>query len=192
LKLSPFLRDVVFGREFGVPVLSKLLGNLPFGTLASTAYFDPNRKELDVTRVSLEDDMRGLLETMFVYSREVVRNTVLLYSSLKGQNDPEFSNAIDGIGKPAKNADFFLEGADVAAMSVFVMLFTPCVCVFMWFLLFAWKNLFIPGHLDNKSSKSRHRVRNHAYRAVTLLRFLDEEVSRAQVFRQGHRYPIHP
>lgn len=183
LKLSRFLRTGVFGVEFGAPVFSKILGNLPFGVLASTRYFNANRRELDITRISLEDDIKGLLHTSFVYSREAVRNTVLLYSSLKGRNDSEFTNRIDTMDDLAGSADFFLEGTEVAAMSVFVMVVTPCVCALLWFLLFAWKNLFIPGfHLDNKSTKARHGIRNHAYRAVHLLCYLDEELSRVRKY----------
>ncbi|KAF8417482.1 hypothetical protein EV426DRAFT_622848 [Tirmania nivea] len=179
LNLSPFIKYTVFGREFGTPVFSKLLGNLPFGTLASTAYFDPHTRLLDVSRVSLEEDFRGLVETGFVYSREVVRNTVLLYSFLNGRKETGFRNAADEYEGRVKNTDFFIEGAGVAAMSVFVMVVTPSVCVLLWILFYGWKNWIIPGFsLDNKSAKARHGLRDHAFRAVTIFRYLDEELSR--------------
>ena len=178
LKLSPFIRDIVFGREFGSPVFSKLLGSLPFGTLASTTFFDPNQRRLDVTRASLDDDFKGLVYTSFVYSREVVRNTVFLYSLLQGRNDTNFANAVDITGGPAKSADFFLESSAVSAMSVFVLVVTPSICVFLWILVYAWRKTFDLKSLDNKSRKGRYGLRLYGFHAVHLFRFLDEELSR--------------
>jgi len=176
--LSPFIMNHVFGREFGSPVFSKLLGNLPFGTIASTAHFIPQNKRLDVTRISLEDDFRGLVDMSFVYSREVVRNTVLLYSGLRQGNDSVFNNAAD-IGDPAENADFFLEGTGVASMSVFVLVVTPAVCALLGIILFVWRKCFNPeSGLDNKSANARHGLRRYGFSAVHLFRYLDEEISR--------------
>ncbi|RPB26594.1 hypothetical protein L211DRAFT_774857, partial [Terfezia boudieri ATCC MYA-4762] len=182
LKLSPFISQAVFGREFGSPVFSKILGNLPFGTLASTPYFVPNERRLDATRVSLNDDFRELVGMSFVYSREVVRNTVLLYSTLKGRNYPDFKNAAKGYGGPAKNADFFLEGTEVAALSVFVIIVTPCCCAFLW-LLVAWKRLIIPRtKIDNEGIIARYILREYGLRAVNLFKNLDEELSKKRKF----------
>jgi len=177
LKLSPFIMSSVFALEFGEPVFSKLLNNLFFGALASNAFFDPNLRMLDTSRVSLYDDFKGLVDMSFVYSREVVRNTVLLYPSLQGANDRNFNNSAKN-GDPAKNADFFLEGTAVAAMSVYVMIVTPCVCVLLWILVFWWGTKFYPeSALDNKSYKARHTLRLHGFQAVHLFRYLDEELS---------------
>ncbi|KAF8441251.1 hypothetical protein BGX38DRAFT_1203720 [Terfezia claveryi] len=182
LKLSPFISDAVFGREFGSPVFSKILGNLPFGTLASIPYFAPNQRRLDATRVSLKEDFRGLVGMSFVYSREVVRNTVLLYSTLKGRNDSGFSNAANEYDGPATNADFFLEGTEVAALSVFVIIITPCFCALLW-LLVAWKWFILPRTtIDNKSITARYILRDYGLRAVNLFRNLDEEISRKRKF----------
>jgi len=178
LKLSPFLMKYVFGVEFGSPVFSKLLGNLPFGTLASTPYFAPNQRQLDATRVSTEEDFRMLVDTAFIYSREVVRNTVLLYSTLQGRKDSHFGNAAKQ-GDPVKNADIFLEGAEVTALSVLVLVVTPSVCVFLWILVFLWNiGLSLKPTLDNKGHKSRHDLRVAALKAVTIFQNLDEELSR--------------
>jgi len=174
--LSPFLMEVVFGREFGVPVFSKLLGHLPLSTLASIAYYDAKGGLLDATRASLEDDFRGLVQMSFVYSREVVRNTVLLYSGLEATNDTLGNVAQDNTYKG--QADFFLEGTEVAAMSVFVMVVTPTVCVFLWLLYFLWDKCLNPtSAVDNESAKARHDLRLYGLQAVHLFRYLDEALS---------------
>lgn len=174
--LSPFIMNAVFGREFGSPVFSKLLGNLPFGTIGSTAHFIPQSKTLDVTRISLNDDFRGLVDMSFVYSREVVRNTVLLYSNLR-RNESLFENAVNR-GDPRKNADFFLEGAGVAAMSVFVMVVTPAVLILLAFILFLWRKCFNPqSGLDNTSANARHGLRRYGFSAVHIYHILDEKIS---------------
>jgi len=178
LKLSPFIRNFVFGQEFGSPVFSKLLGNLPFEILASTPYFIPNQRQLDATRVSTEQDFRVLVDTAFLYSREVVRNTVLLYSPLLGQNDTHVKNATRQ-GDLVKNADIFLYDVEVAALSVLVLVVTPPVCVFLWILVFLWSTgLSLKPTLDNKGYRSRYDLRLTALKAVALFQNLDEELSR--------------
>jgi len=176
LKLSPFIMNKLFPLEFQGPVFSKVLGNLPFGTFKSATYFYPNTRELDPTRASLYDDFKGLVDLSFVYSREVVRNTVLLYSVLGGLNDSQFRNAAEN-GTIAKNADFFLEDAEVAAMSVFLLVMAPCVCAFLWILVL-WRRRFnAESVLDNKSAQARHDLRLHGFQAVHLFQYLDEALS---------------
>ena len=177
LKLSPFIMNNLFVLEFGEPVFSKLLDNLHFGALASNAFFDPVQRMLDTTRVSLQDDFKGLVHMSFVYSREVVRNTVLLYPSLQRSKDTTLNNSARD-GGPTKNADFFLESSEVAAISVYALIVTPSVCAFLWLLLLGWNTCFNPAPtLDSNSAKARRGLRLYSFKAVHLFRYLDEALS---------------
>ena len=150
--LSHFIMQIVFRQEFGVPVLSRILGTVPVGMLASNTFFDAGSRLLDVNGVTIIDDFRGLVTMGFLYSREVVRNTVFLYSVLPGLKDAGVRNAAQTVNI-ARNADFFLEGNEVTAMSVFVVVVTPSVCLFLWLLLLVWHTCFNPDSvLDNKSA----------------------------------------
>lgn len=178
--LSPLFREWVFGLEFGSPVFSKLLGALPFGTLPATGHFDADLKVFDATRASTFTDFKSLVQTSFVYSREVVRNSVLLYSFLAGRHESLLNNAAskDNLTIPAENADIFLQSTDVSAMSVLVMVVTPCVCAFLWLLVLYWGKKYDPeSDFDNKSANSRHGLRRYGYQAVNLFLALDEAIS---------------
>ena len=127
----------------------------------------------------------------FAYSREVVRNTVLLYPSLHGSN----SNNSARDGDPTINADIFLESPEVVAMSVYALIATPSVCAFLWLLLLGWNTCFNPTSekvLDNNGSTARRSLRLnngatarrglrlYSFKAVHLFRYLDESLSQQQ------------
>ena len=109
-----------------------------------------------------------------MYSHEVVRNTGVLYSVLEGRDDTRLFNK----AKDVKDAGFCLEGAEVASMSVFVLVATPSICAFLWILLFLFNKRYNPeSDLDNESPQARHGMRLHTFRAVQLFRELDEALS---------------
>lgn len=206
LKLSASLRLNVFSVLRRMP-FSLLLGSLPFGSLESINHFAPASAELDVTRAGLIADLERLVKITFVYYREMVRSIVLTDTIPNIRNDkvlinlakiteaeqrllesPEVTEAdfhriysalSNRTYVSPENGEFFLQSPDVAAMSVTVMVATPGVCAFLWFLVFLWHRVFNPkSKLSNTSAKSRHGLRIHALRAVNLYRYLDEELSR--------------
>jgi len=170
LKLSPLLRDMVFRREFGTPIMNRLLGYGQYAGLVSGAHYVSNQRRLEVSRANITEDIRGLVEMSFLYSREVIRNTALLFPSLERDSLQNANIATSG---------FLLESPEVVAMSVFVMVTTPSVCVFLWLLVFIWHSVYNPeSKLDHTSAKGRHGLRYYSLQAVHLYRFLDEELSR--------------
>lgn len=208
LKISPFLQYMVLLGEFGgVPALNRILAQLPVGSLDSATHFEPNKRELDVTRSSIFSDFEALVSTSFVYSREVVRNTVLLYSLLDASKDSQFYNAakLDEAGienwfsetpdpglilaalnrthVPAEYGEFFIDSTEVVAMSVLVVVATPVICLTLWLFVLLWYMILSPHSKlgnDGTRAKSRHGLRLHAFRATQLYRFLDEEISRSR------------
>ena len=175
LKLSVLLRDNVFPFEFGSPPIIQLGNNLNFDSLASSLYFAAGSKTLTVSKSSIKDDFTKLVSVAFLYSREVARNLPLLYSTLNGKGLPNLA-AVNG-EVPSEYADIILESADVAAMSLVVLIATPVACLAAWMLvlvrLTASKYL-CTGH----GTLSRMHAFSFGLPATQLYRHVDEQVSK--------------
>ncbi|KAF8536875.1 hypothetical protein BDD12DRAFT_261690 [Trichophaea hybrida] len=177
LKMSFFLSNLVFNREFGSPVFLLLTSNANYAALESSAYFDANQRGFDAQYASIDADLKRLAYTAFIYSREVVRNTVLLYPTLNNEGLKNVAqNGTDKV--PDKFADIFLDSPEVAAMDVRVMVATPSVMIILWILVFVWSKMTSSTVcITNHDSQSLHIMRGTALKAVQLYRYLDEEIS---------------
>ncbi|KAI5846655.1 hypothetical protein BZA05DRAFT_132616 [Tricharina praecox] len=175
LQLSPFLRDIVFAREFGSPPLIQIGNNLGFARLQSSLYTNANRRNFNAHYSNTTRDLERLVQISFVSSREVVRNLVMLYSSLASQAEVRNVAADDNGQVPYDNADFIVESHDVAAMSVLTLTITPCVCALLWIIvLIRGKMDYSRAKARNDGAKSRHNLRAIALQASQLYRYLDE------------------
>ncbi|KAF8244534.1 hypothetical protein K440DRAFT_13587 [Wilcoxina mikolae CBS 423.85] len=177
LKMSFFLRNIVFGREFGSPIFLLLTSNANYDALESSTYFDANQRGFDAQYASIEADLKRLVYIAFTYSREVVRNTVLLYPTLNNEGLKNVAqNGTDRV--PDAYADIFLDTREVAALDVRVMVATPSVMIILWLLVFVWSKMTSPkANVINHGFRSRHTMRGTALKAVQLYRYLDEEIS---------------
>jgi len=174
LQLSPFLRDLVLPLELGTPPIIQITGNLGYSSTSASLYALPYDKAINTTRCNATADLERLLQISYVSSREIVRNTALLFFPF--QKDIGQPNAA-GTGKVLdQNADFILESKDVAALSVPVLLSAPCMCLFLWILvLFRTKYRMVMA--KNTGRFSRHNLRLVGFQASQLYRYLDEQIS---------------
>lgn len=179
LKLSNFLQ-LVFEREFIGPVVLPIVANAEGAVLVSTMRHSLNAyQKFDAARSRTELELKRLTYLAFVYSREVVRNLVLVYPALA--LDSEISDlkniAIDPTtGRvPKESADFFIDTANAASLDVYTMVIIPALVL----LLFGFKVLYQKiyanmGHASNTKRTSRLLLRNFAFNTVHLYRMLDE------------------
>jgi hypothetical protein len=177
LKMSYFIRALVFSREFGAPVFLPIMANVNHAALASSVFFDTNQRNFEAQYASITEDFKRLTYIAFTYSREVVRNTALLYPTLDNSNlENVAKNGTDAV--PAIFADIFIDTPNVAALDVRVMVATPCVTIVLWFLVFVWSKVTNPkAGVRNHGFRSRHILRSTALQAVQLYRYLDEQIS---------------
>lgn len=178
LQLAEFIRDMLFPIEFAVPTPISLGNLLGFAALESSLYGLPNLRSFSAQYANTTRDLERLVHISFVASREVVRNLVLLYSSLADRTEvPNLIAGADG-RVPRDAADFILESQDVAAMSVVTLIVTPCVCALLWLIVLIRGNMAYGGaKASNEGVVSRHNLRAIALQASQLYRYLDEELS---------------
>lgn len=186
LKVSNFT-EFVLKREFGsVPVIAAILSMVPFGSLRSGVHFISNQRRLDAQRASMSNDFRELIEISYVYSREVIRNTVLLFPSQQLEQDlgtaitGKIVNAVETLSKKSSfnGVDFIIDSQEVAALSVITLVATPVVCIALWIIVLGWTLAFsYLSKLDNDSRSGRHNLRRAALPAVHIYRALDEAIS---------------
>jgi len=179
LKLSSLLRDEVFPKEFDRPVIAKLARSLSFSGLASSIYFDAVQRMLWADKASLEEDFTKLVSVAFLYSREVARNTVLLYPRFKGKGLENVSIVNDAAAVPNEYSDIIIESSDVAALSVTVLVTIPIMCVFAWVLVITRRFLIQPKatSVSDNSGSARLNLHTIGLHATQLYRCLDEVVS---------------
>jgi len=178
LQLSTFLRDTVFQREFAAPPLIQTGNNLGYAMVNSAMDTVVTKKTIYASRCNATRDIERLIQISFVASREVVRNTVLLYPTLYKQ--PNLTNLAAGSnGKvPDEYADFILDNKDVAALRISTMLSVPAVCIILWgIILIRGKLNYGVMKAKNAGALSRHNLRLIAFQASQLYRYLDEEIS---------------
>jgi len=178
LQLAEFIRVTLFRTEFATPTPIALGNLLGFAALESSLYGLPNTRSFSAQYANTTRDLERLVQISFAASREVVRNLVLLYSSLADRT--EVTNVIAGAdGRvPRDAADFILESQDVAAMSVVTLVVTPCVCALLWLIVLIRSNMDYGGaKASNVGVVSRHNLRAIALQASQLYRYLDEELS---------------
>jgi hypothetical protein len=176
LKLSNLLRDKVFPQEFAIPVVTVLARLLAYNGVASTTYFDPPSRIITADKASLSEDFKRLVAVAFLYSREAARNVALLYSTLDGKGLENVAKVNGTVSY--KDADIILESADVAALSVPVLLITPIVCVVVWLLVLIRRYCIQPAaRTDNEGPLARLNLNTIGLQATQLYRCLDEVLS---------------
>jgi hypothetical protein len=177
LKLSRLLRDNVFRQEFGIPVIAFLARSLGTSSLASSIYWDPTSRMFTADKASLREDFTKLVFVAFLYSREVARNTVLLYPTLEGKGVENVANVNGSV--PYEYSDIILDSSEVAALSVKVLIITPTVCVFVWIPVLIRRFLIRPKAIPMSENSGSARLNLHTIglQATQLYRCLDEEVS---------------
>jgi len=182
MRLSTFLQDV-FEREFSMPPFIQLANNLGYAALSSSMDTMVAAPRIAARQCSAQKDLERLAQISFVSSRDVVRNIVLQYSSLR--NATELGNiAADKSGTvPYENADFILESKDIAALSFSTLVCIPVVCVVSW-LVVGFLELLIGRMASNDDESqisryiSQYNLRAIGFSAPHLYRFLDEEICR--------------
>ncbi|KAF8543747.1 hypothetical protein BDD12DRAFT_161465 [Trichophaea hybrida] len=179
LRLSTFLRDTVFQREFAAPSIIQTGNNLGYAMVSSAmdTLITTTAKTIYASRCNATQDIERLIQISFLASREVARNTVLLYPTLFGSSLK--NGAVDTSGKvPDEYADFIVESKDVAALRVKTMVSVPSLCIFFWgIILIRGKMNYGAMKAKNIGARSRHNLRMIALQASQLYRLLDEEIS---------------
>jgi len=177
LKLSSLLRDNVFPQEFGISVIAFLARSLGTSSLASSIYWDPSIRMFTADKASLKEDFTKLVSIAFLYSREVARNTVLLYPTLEGKGLENVANVNGSV--PYEYSDIILDNSEVAALSVKALVITPTVCVFVWILVLIRRFLIRPKAIPMSENSGSARLNLHTIglQATQLDWCLDEEVS---------------
>lgn len=176
LRISPLVRSI-FRRDFVSPTLIQVANNLGYAALASSMLnMVVNKHEIVANRCNVTKDLERLIQISFVYSRDAIRNVVLLYSSQrKTLGLPNLAAGPDG-RVPDENGDFILESKDVAALAVSTLLAVPSVCAILWITVFAlsikWDKIG-----SNSGYASRLNFRRIALQASQLYRYLDEELT---------------
>ena len=177
LKLSDFVRDTLFPIELATPAIIQVGNNLGYTQLSSSLEQTVNQKFIYASRCNATRDIQRLVQISFLASREIVRNTVLLYSTLQGQTVLSNSAAVNG-EVPDAYADFILESKDVAALSVTTLLTVPIICALLWFIILVRGKLnYGMMKAKNTGALSRHNLRMIALQASQLYRYLDEQIS---------------
>ncbi|KAF8244320.1 hypothetical protein K440DRAFT_610209 [Wilcoxina mikolae CBS 423.85] len=179
LQLSTFLRDIVFQREFAAPPFIQTGNNLGYAMVSSAmdTLITTAAKTIYASRCNATRDIERLIQISFLASREVARNTVLLYPTLFGSSLK--NGAVDANGQvPDEYADFIVESKDVAALRVKTMVSVPALCIFFWgIILIGGKMNYGVMKAKNVGARSRHNLRMIALQASQLYRLLDEEIS---------------
>ena len=177
LKLSTFIRDTLFPIELGAPAIIQTGNNLGYAQLSSALEQTVNEKSIYASRCNATRDVERLVQISYIASREIVRNTVLLYSTLQSQTTLGNLAAVNG-SVPDESADFILESKDVAALSVPTLLSVPIICIFLWsVILIRGKLNYGMMKAKNTGALSRHNLRIIALQAAQLYRYLDEQIS---------------
>ncbi|KAF8248521.1 hypothetical protein K440DRAFT_642559 [Wilcoxina mikolae CBS 423.85] len=118
-----FLRDKVFSYELGPPTIALLARNLGTNAASSSMNYDLLAQVINAGSVSLEQDLRKLVDVSFLYAREVARNTVLLYLALDGKGIEDVAKVNGSV--PYAYSDIILDSDKVASLSVKVLVITP-------------------------------------------------------------------
>ena len=176
IRISPFLLSVL-QENFGSPTLVMLANFLGYAALASSMDTTPRPQAIRTERCSLFKDLERLIQISFVFSRDVVRNIVLLYSAQQDKIGLPNLAADKVTGRvPDSNGDFILESSDVAALSVRTLVAVPSLCLFFWAMV--WLLAITSDYeFSNKGCRARFNLRKIAFQAPQLYRYLDEEKS---------------
>jgi hypothetical protein len=175
LRLSTFLRDKLFQVEFASPPMVQLANNLGFSWMDAAKYTRVNTKRISAEMCNTTKEIERLVYLSYLSSREVVRNTVLVYSFLLNQTDIPNAAAVNG-KVPYEYADFILESQDVAALSVIKLLIIPSVAALLW--LIVWLRACLHDSNNKLSNHSRYQLRSIAFQSTQLYRLLDEQISK--------------
>ncbi|RPA85925.1 hypothetical protein BJ508DRAFT_157925 [Ascobolus immersus RN42] len=186
LKLSEFLQGV-FVAELSPPIVTLISAVAESATLDSAVHFSMNSDDkFNAEKASTENDLKRLTYLAFVYSREIVRNTVLLYGGL------DLSGDLAGLENlavnPATNriekeyADFFIDTPNAAALDVYLMLIVPAICLLLVGISHVYSRVYsrmgrINTEGGNSSRRSKLALRKMAFNGVHLYRMLDEAVT---------------
>ncbi|KAF8544751.1 hypothetical protein BDD12DRAFT_438401 [Trichophaea hybrida] len=176
LKLSVLLRDIVIPYELGPPTVTLLARNLDANSVASSTYYDLSSRVINAGIATLKEDFERLVSLSFLYARETARNLPLLYSALDGKGLDNVAMVNGSV--PYEYADIMLESAEVATLSVRVLVITPIVCIVAWILVIIRKNFFQPkARTDNEGPLARLNLHTIGLQATQLYRCLDEVLS---------------
>lgn len=186
IKIPEFLTDVLT-LELGVPVVPALSNNIGPLLLASAAYYDMKEKSIRASECSLEKDLARMIRLSYSFSREIIRNLVLVYpdtvdqvSSLQNRARESGSGATLAT-TPGDYGAFFIESPDVAALDAVLLFTTIGVAVFVWIIIIIWDSfLDRKAILKNSGLRSRLLLRSSGLQAAQLYRLLDESISGAK------------
>ncbi|KAI5852081.1 hypothetical protein BZA05DRAFT_34714 [Tricharina praecox] len=179
-KLSSFWWKHILPAGVGVPVIQQIGNNLGANSLASSMQFLDFDSSIDLSKATLQSDLERLVLGALVYTRELVRSTTMTTEEQRGNYVNEaLVNSTDG-HVPDEYADFVISSPEVTTMSVWVLIVTPAICLFIWtFIALKATFLFTEhwGSIRNDSWRGRYVQRTILFSAVQLYRLLDEEVS---------------
>jgi len=179
-KLSQFWWDTVIPHELGPGVMGRIGNVLGANSLASSLQYVDYDASIDLAEASLTKDLERLVLGSLVYTREIVRSTTMTTAEQRG-NYTNRAALNSTNGKVLDEfADFVISSPEVTTMSVWVLIVTPSVCLFIWAFI-AIKSTFLFtehwGNICNDSWRARYVQRTVLFSAIQLYRLLDEEVS---------------
>ena len=132
---------------------------------------------MTVSKASIVDDVTKLVSVAFLYSREVVRNLPLLYSTLDGKGFTDLA----GVGGmvPSEYANIILDSSGVAALNLEVLIATPVACFIAWILVLLRLRASEAPQLGNiKGRLGRMHALSIGLPAAQLYRCADGQVSK--------------
>jgi hypothetical protein len=131
LKLDDFWRDWVLAVESFFPRIIVVVERAGVSALKSAGGFWAVTKTIQADASHMHKDMVRLIRASWVSSRNIFRDT----TTIRRDNDG-FLNAAEGLdGKvPERTAQFVLQSADVATLSVRVLISVPSIPLFLLLL----------------------------------------------------------
>ncbi|KAF8541777.1 hypothetical protein BDD12DRAFT_877934 [Trichophaea hybrida] len=175
LKVAPFWLNTVFIREFtSVPPIVTMSRGLGYSNLASFSEGFSIANRVENSAANLQNDLKYLVMGSFIYSREVIRNTVMLSPNREGLiNAAEVNGVV-----PDETADFVLESPDIQTISCKWLIMTPALTLVAWLIALNLHNILsIMPHIFNKLFIDKFTSRTVGFSAVQLYRYLDEQLS---------------
>lgn len=179
LKLSRFIQEKVFQRAFSAPAVAKVTNTLGYSALIGSSLNIAYTGSADISHGSVTAELERIILVSFIWSREVVRSTVLTSKAMQdGLANTAIPNGANAV--PDEVADFVVEDGNITTMSVNVLIATPAVCLLLWVFI-GLKGTFIFANtwrkIKNDSFRARYTQRTIAFSAIQLYRYLDEELS---------------
>jgi hypothetical protein len=157
--------------------------------LASTNFYSQKYRWLVAGSCNITEDLHRLVQTAYVYSREVIRNTALVFPQVDPNvNNPEANRARYNVSAETSEylgevlsdyGDFLIETKGATALDAVLLFSTIGVAALVWIFIIIWDSILDrEGTLRNSGARSRIILRSSGFQAAQLYRFLDESLSR--------------